>query len=118
MAYAEQADAMEADDRQGMVERYLELPLPDNWDDMDLYSRREYVTDPDALTAPKGRRLRKTVSNAEIWCECMRRDMADLRPADSYAIAAIMAKVDGWSKCGKSRHLPIYGRQRLYARKE
>jgi len=28
MAYEEQRDAMEADDREGLVEQYLEKPLP------------------------------------------------------------------------------------------
>lgn len=35
---------MEADERVGMIEEYLNTPLPDGWDDMDLYARRNYLS--------------------------------------------------------------------------
>ena len=34
IAIAQQADAMESDDREGLVREYLEKLLPDNWDTM------------------------------------------------------------------------------------
>ena len=110
-AIAEQADAMETDERQGMVEEYLDALLPENWSRLDLYERRNFLTD---STAAKGTVARKTVSNAEIWCECFCRNLSDLKPADSYAIAALMTKVGGWKRTDKIRKLPVYGRQRLY----
>jgi putative DNA primase/helicase len=57
---------------------------------------------------------RTTVSNAEIWCECYGRNLADLKPTDSYAIAALMTQIDGWKRTTRRASLPIYGRQRLY----
>jgi len=39
------------------------------------------------------------------------------KPADSYAIAALLIQLEDWVKTGKIRNLPIYGRQRLYCRK-
>ncbi len=110
-AVAEQIGAMETDERQGIVEEYLDTLLPDNWSKMDLYERRNFLTD---CTAAKGTVARETVSNAEIWCECFCRNLSDLKPADSYAIAALMTKVGGWKRTGKIRKLPVYGRQRIY----
>ena len=83
-ALSEQIDAMETDERQGIVEEYLNTLLPDNWNSMDLYERRNFLT--------------------------------DLKPSDSYAIAALMTKVDGWERTEKIRKLAIYGRQRIYER--
>ena len=42
-AYArqEQREAMEQDDREGIVRNYLDMLLPDDWDSMDYYRRRE-----------------------------------------------------------------------------
>jgi len=114
IAFSEQMEAMESDERQGLVEEYLHMLLPAGWDGMDIYARRNYVCDRNAPTAAKGVEVRSTVSNAEIWCECFGRNIADLKPADSYAIAAIMAKVEGWHRTDKIRKLPCYGRQRLY----
>ena len=106
--------AMEADERQGLVEEYLSRLLPDNWADMDLYDRRNYLEGD--ITSDKGSVRRTEVSNAEIWCECFGRNIADLKPVDSYAIAALMVQVDGWERTDKIRKLPMYGRQRLYVR--
>jgi hypothetical protein len=111
-----QREAMEVDERQGMVEEYLETLLPGNWDGMDTYERRNYIADKDAPTSPKGTVPRVTVSNAEIWCECFGRNLAELKPADSYALAALMTKVEGWERTKIKKRIPIYGEQRLYRR--
>lgn len=114
IAFDEQMAAMEVDERQGMVEEYLNILLPENWDTMDLYSRRDFLSNKDCPTTPKGTVQRKQVSNAEIWCECFGNQPSALKPADSYAIAAMMLKIDGWYRSKAIRKLPVYGRQRLY----
>lgn len=80
---------------------------------MDLYQRRNFL-DGDDITSPKGSVERTTVSNAEIWCECYGRNLADLKPTDSYAIAALMTQIDGWKRTTSRKRIPIYGLQRLY----
>ena len=111
-----QRDAMEVDERQGMVEEYLDELLPENWDAMDIYQRRSFIFDKSDPTNPKGVMVRSEVSNAEIWCECLGRNIAELKPADSYALAALMTKVAGWERTKEMKRLPLYGRQRLYRR--
>ncbi len=110
-----QRGAMEADERVGLVEQYLSKLLPTNWSTMDLFQRRTFL-DGD-VTAEKGTVLRTEVSNAEIWCECYGRNIADLKPSDSYAIAALMTQIDDWERTTRKRKLPIYGQQRIYVRK-
>ena len=111
-----QRDAMEVDERQGMVEEYLETLLPLSWESMDVYARKNYLAERDAPTTEKGITQRNIVSNAEIWCECFGRSLADLKPADSYAIAALMTQIDGWQRTSKIRRCSPYGKQRLYER--
>ena len=117
-AKEEQRAAMERDDREGLVQEYLDMMLPDNWDSMDVYKRREYVRDADDPMRPIGSVRRMEVSNMEIWCECFGKPKEDMKPSDSYALSAIMERMDGWSKTGKARVLPIYGKQRIYRRDE
>ncbi|XBX13486.1 hypothetical protein QMP25_35390 [Enterocloster clostridioformis] len=57
---------------------------------------------------------RMQVSNAEIWCECFGNSLSAIKVSDSYAIAAIMMKIDGWEKSGKRKRIPLYGMQRMY----
>lgn len=116
-AQEEQREAMEQDDREGFVREYLDMLLPVSWDDMDMYKRREYFRDPDDPTRPEGVTKRTEVSNLEIWCECFGKAKEDIKPADSYAIAAIMKRLKNWEKTENRKRIPIYGLQRIYARK-
>ncbi|MCC8013661.1 MAG: virulence-associated E family protein [Eubacterium sp.] len=109
-----QRQAMETDERQGLVEEYLNTPLPENWDQMSTYERRNYLSGNDFGAAPVGTVERTQVSNAEIWCECFGNSLSSIKTSDSYAIAAIMMKINGWEKTGKRKRVPIYGQQRIY----
>ena len=115
-AKQEQRDAMEQDEREGVVREYLEMLLPEAWDEMDIYRRRDYVRDREDPTRPIGVHSRERVSNIEIWCECFGKNKEDMKPSDSYALSAIMTKIGGWKKSGSSVRIPIYGKQRLYVR--
>lgn len=116
LSQVEQSAAMEQDDREGLVNAYLNLLLPENWSVMDIYARQEYIHDPDSPTQPKGSIARNSVSNLEIWCECFGKRKEDIKPSDSYAIAAIMLRIPDWHKTDERETQPIYGRQRLYRR--
>ena len=113
IARREQSRAMERDEREGLVRMYLDTLLPENWDSMDLYSRKEYLRGDD-LTCGEGTVERQTVSNMEIWCECFGNAKEAIKPADSYAIASIMSRIEGWSRSEDRPCIPIYGRQRMY----
>jgi predicted P-loop ATPase len=110
-----QKGAMEADERVGMVEEYLNTLLPDDWESMDLFARRNYLSGSEFGGAKHiGTTARTSVSNAEIWCECFNRNLPELKTTDSYQIAALMAQILGWERTSNIKRLPIYGRQRLY----
>lgn len=112
-----QDKAMEKDERAGLVEAYLNLKLPANWNDLSVYERRDYVANNGKGTLfQEGTIDRTEVSNAEIWCECFGRNKADLKASDSYQLAAIMKQIDGWERTETIRALPGYGRQRVYKR--
>jgi len=119
-AEVEQRNALENDDREGLVAAYLETLLPENWDAMDIYSRQEYFRSPEDPTQPKGTLQREQVSNIEIWCECFGRSREAIKKADSYEIEAIIKSIGGWErysacKTGK-KNIAIYGVQRVYVR--
>lgn len=119
--------AIETDDRLGMVAEYIDRLLPEGWEHMDVPARRAYLHGGGGdfgTPATFGEGVlhrRDTVTNAEIWVECFNRDLADLKPQDSYAIANIMQKLDGWDKpTGNKARARIYpyGMQRIYLRKD
>ncbi len=122
IAISEQANAMETDDREGLVREYLEKLLPENWSSMDLYERRSFLNGDDFGSSETGTVKRNLVCPMEIWCECFGKDSANLKKADSYEITAIMARIENWkpydgTKSGTTR-FPIYNKQRAFMRVE
>ena len=116
-AKCEQAAAMEHDDREGLVSDYLELPLPENWNSLNIYDRQDYIRSQRWLNTSVNVRKREFISNIEIWCECFGKDKADFQHRNSFEISAIMERIGGWEKTGGTMQLPIYGKQRIYKRK-
>ncbi|CRZ34946.1 putative P-loop ATPase [Herbinix hemicellulosilytica] len=117
MAEKEQKSAMETDEREGMIREYLDTPLPENWEDMNLYERRNYLHgDEFERTKYTGTVQRQRVCIAEIWCECFKKERGDLKRQDSYEIAAIMARIEGWKKSDKAIRFKIYGVAKGYER--
>ena len=105
-----QREALETDEREGMVREYLETLLPDNWNEMSLYERRNFLNGSEfGEVSVKGSVKRTKVCNMEIWCECFGKAKADLKRLDANVISAIMAKMEGWQKSGKKSRFGMYG---------
>lgn len=117
MAATVQSDSMEEDERAGLVKQFLDMLLPLDWANKDLVERRNYIDLYNPMNPPKDSQPRTVVSNIEIWAECFHKDPAFISKRDSYDIAAIMQKMDGWNKAGNRFVTTVlYGRQRVYER--
>ena len=121
MAKIAQQEAMESDDREGIILDYLETLLPTNWNEMTLYERRVYLNNKELIES-KGIVRKSEICIMEIWCECFFRERQDLKRTDSYEIEGILNRIGGWermtsNKSGKIRFV-IYGPQRAFVRIE
>lgn len=120
LALSQQADAMETDDREGLVREYLDKLLPVNWSTMDLYERRSFLTGGEFSSHLKGSEQRQLVCSMEIWCECFGKDASNLKKGDSFEINAILSRIEEWqpytgTKTGITR-FSIYNKQRAFMR--
>lgn len=111
LAAEAQREAMEQDDRQGIVEEYLDRLLPEEWPNMNTDQRMLFLDSNEVGTVRRTR-----VSNIEVWVEALNGSGARMESKDSYAIAKIMAKIPGWERSGRLYSVPGYGRQRVYER--
>lgn len=122
-AYVAQQEAMESDDREGIVEDYLERLLPADWDNMDLYQRRAYLGGGEFEAEGKvGTIVRDRFCLMEVWCECFGKERQNFRKTDSYELEAIIQKIGGWRRykgnaSGKLR-ISGYGVQRVFMRED
>ena len=120
IAMERQQDALENDDREGLVREYLDKLLPTNWATMSIGERRAFLSDEFDKQPNAGTVRRDRVCNVEIWAECFGKDPSSIQKQDSYAIASVMKKIEGWerytgSKSGKLK-FPNYGPQVAYVR--
>ena len=121
IATEKQTEAMETDDREGLVAEYLEKLLPEDWPTMELSERRMFLAGEDFIVSQhKPVKRRDRVCNLEIWAECFCKDPVSIKKMDSYEITAIMSKQSNWerymgNKTGKLR-FDGYGIQVGYVR--
>lgn len=118
LAKAEQREALESDEREGLVREYIDTLLPEDWDNMDLFERRNFLNGSEFGGERRtGTIRRESVSNMEIWCECFGKERANLRRIDANDISAIVARIGGWERSKTKIRIPLYGPQWIYVPK-
>jgi predicted P-loop ATPase len=114
MALQAQREHSEHDEREGLIQRYLDTLLPENWEEMDTWQRQSFLQGDELQAVGKVRRNRVCV--AEIWCELFKGTRKDMTSQNTKILHDIMRKMDGWEQ-GKSRSVfKKYGNQRIYFR--
>lgn len=112
-----QAAHMEIDDRRDIIIHYLEVLLPKNWANMDIYERRRYVKDGADETQMKGTISRREVTAAEIWCEALDGLPKDMTRYNTKFVHDIMRQLPNWKMTiGHKKRTDLYGLQRDYCR--
>lgn len=103
----------------GLIEEYLSMRLPADWEDYELHERREYIREYDETEA-SGFRLRERVCPLEIWCELLEGDRKNLLNAKAREITDVLQAIPGWvpytNGTGKIRFGKLYGPQRAFIR--
>lgn len=118
LAQAEQDKHLEDNPMLGIVEDYLEMLLPDDWDEKDLSQRRDYIHGNDFGKEQKGTKRREKVCALEIWAELFQEDIKLYGNRQAREIKDILRKIEGWEPCKDSlRFGIIYGTQRGFIRK-
>lgn len=126
-----QTQAMELDEREGMVIDYLERLLPNDWDKMDLLERRIFLSENESIqnefnskesnqeesaydgnlnlnkdvnqNEREGTIKRDKVCIMEIWCECFFKERQNIRRMDSYEIEGILNRIGGWERLSSNK---------------
>lgn len=101
-----------SDERVGIIQRFLDIKLPLDWETRSIDLRRAYFRDIDPLSA-EGIMERTSVSAVEILVECFGEKIDDKVRYKTRDINAIMNSMPEWEFSGKER-LSVYGQQRVY----
>lgn len=98
----------------GMIREFLDMPLPEDWEDRDIPARRAYINSD--FGEAKGTKRRDKVCVMEVWVELLGKDPATLDVRSSREIGAIIENTPGWKRHGTARFGSAYGRQRAFVR--
>ena len=112
---------LESNSKEGMIKEFLNMKLPTNWDAMDIYARRRYISENEFLDLQEDFVLRNKVCSVEIWVELFGGDMKNFNRGSSLEINEILRKIEGWEPLnegkGKLRFGKYYGTQRAFVRR-
>lgn len=101
------------------IARYLDVLLPENWDSLNVYDRRNWVSGDDPLVSKAaGVLTRERVCTNEIWEECLGGRPIDLTAQKMESIRNAMAKQKGWEKHPGQMRFKNYAKARGWIRKK
>lgn len=110
-----QKEHTETDERASMVTGYLDTLLPDNWDELDLYSRRLFLSGEETMFE-KGEIQRCSVCVTEVWQECYGNRAQDMSRQAGNEIHRIIKNMEGWEMIDKKYRDKRYGVVKGYKR--
>lgn len=105
-----QSRALEGAEQEGAIVLYLERKLPEDWADMDIPDRIDWLG-----STKTGTVEREMVSVDEIWTEGFRCSGVRRKRSDSDGIIRTLLRL-GWEPLG-SRRVPQHGPQKCYVRR-
>ena len=108
------------DSYKGIIEAFLNKPLPANWYDLSVLERQQFINASDTYKDESGEdaaelKPRSKVSAIEIWCECLGRDRGNLDQISAKRINTALELI-GWLRMPNPVEFKGYGRQRGWRR--
>ncbi|MBQ9486357.1 MAG: hypothetical protein IJU91_00950 [Selenomonadaceae bacterium] len=107
----------------GVIEQYLDTPIPKNWYSLSIQQRVEYIQgNGDFDSADEVETMRRDrVSAIEIWCEVQRGNLQKLNAYETSKIVTVLNTLDDWmpyENNGEELNFgAMYGCQKAYVRK-
>ncbi len=103
----------------GLIEEYLNKPLLDNWYNLGLAERKNYIQGTEFGEQSEGTMRRDKTCVMEIWVELFNGDPKQLTPLQSREINDILKGLEEWERNNSPLSFgKVYGRQRAYIRKQ
>ena len=118
VARKEQKEHGEHDEREGIIMKFLDEPVPANWHEKTTMERQAYFRNYDDDLKAEGTVVRNRISVAEIWVECLLMPLATMGKHNTKFIHDMLRNSPDWmiSPKGKSR-FGVYGVQKAYIRR-
>lgn len=101
---------------EGLIEQFVEKPIPADWLKWSEERRNLYWNG--GMKSEETLVKRTRVCAAEIWCECLGKARGDFQQRYAREINGLLEKMPDWISAGVQRNGKLYGLQRCFDRKE
>ena len=116
LAVAAQEAALETDEREGLVSAYLDVLLPEDWNDRSIPDRKAFFDEFNGEFQEAGSVERDGISIAEILTECLGHAKGRTGRKESNEVASILRRL-GYETSG-SRRIGPYGVQVFWTKRK
>ncbi len=119
-AYHIQEAHTEESEKYGLILEYLQRKLPEDWDNLDVGARRQYLHGGDFGEVAEGNFQRNRVCAMEVWVEAFYGDPKQLTPMQAREITDILRRIPGWVPYSERKNRGrlyfgnLYGYQRAF----
>lgn len=115
LARSERERFTEEDNISGLIQEWLDRPIPDDWDNMGPESRINWMkaASDGAVT---GARRRERTCSTEIWVEMYENPIGRRDRAGLLEITNTLKKMPGWTLLQGRHRMPNYGPQATFVR--
>lgn len=104
----------EEDGRVALIAGYLDMPIPDNWEDLDKWERSQYVKNYGKAGFEAGAKVRDEVGIAEIWNDVFDGTNLGLDMRMTVFIKEALKIIGGWKKSGHRKRTRLFGNVQIW----
>lgn len=116
VAAEERERFVEEDAMAGVIQEYLDTPIPEDWDSRSPESRVSWLAAyREGFEQPGPGRIDQ-VCSTQIWVEALGRRIGDHRRTDLLDITTTLKRIPGWYLRPGRHRLPGYGPQNVFVR--
>lgn len=109
---------VEEDSLAGLIQEFLETPVPDDWWERSIQDRQQWKLDRSHGFVPPGTMTLDRVCSTQIWVEALDRPIGDHRRIELLAITNVLKRFPGWTVVPGRTRIPGYGPQLVFVRDE
>ncbi|MEO2261193.1 virulence-associated E family protein [Paenibacillus amylolyticus] len=88
----------ESNAKEGIIQAFVERPVPEDWLKRDLATRLIHWSGEFGKPHEGGGGPRDRICAAEVWCECFRSDIKYMKQTDTREINGILSSMPGWEE--------------------
>lgn len=107
----------EADFREGVIQAFLNTPLPAAWDSMTVLERQMWlnVSDQREIQA-RGEKVLDRTCAPQVWAEALGHRLSDQDRGEIKELGVLLDHLEGWVRLPERAEIPGYGLQVAYRR--